>query len=74
MNFKHSYSLPEHLQEEDGLPRSRDERLLWIKRRVESGYYNSDRVIRAVADAFMEPADARRAGERTWRGFGESGG
>lgn len=74
MNFKHSYTLPEHLQDEDGLPRSREERLLWIKRRVEDGYYDSDRVIRAVADAFMEPGEARRAGERTWRGFGTGGG
>ena len=70
MNFKQSYTLPEHLQDEDGLPRSREERLLWIKRRVESGYYNSDRVLRAVAEAFMDPDEARRAGERTWRGFG----
>lgn len=74
MNFKQDYNLPEHLQDESGLPRSREERLLWIKRRVENGYYNTDRVMRAVADAFMEPSEARRAGERTWRGFSEAGG
>lgn len=66
MNFKHEYALPDHLQHDDGLPRNRPERLLWIKCRVEEGYYDTDRVRLAVADAFLEPNELRRAGERTW--------
>ena len=41
MKFKNEYNLPSHLSEEGGLPRSQDERLLWIKQRVEAGYYES---------------------------------
>ena len=67
MNFKKEFPLPEHLQDDEGLPRNREERLLWIKRKVEDGYYDSDEVIKAVADAFLEPTEARRAGDRTWR-------
>ena len=70
MNFKAEYTLPDHMQNEQGLPRNREERLLWIKRKVEDGYYDSDRVMKAVADAFLEPNEARRAGDRTGtRGF-----
>lgn len=65
MNFKRQYSVPSHLEEDDGLPRNREERLLWIRRKVQDGYYDEDRVIRAVADAFLDPTDGRRAGERS---------
>ena len=65
MNFKKEQILPEHLQDAGGLPRNREERLLWIKRKVEEGYYDSERVIKAVADAFLEPQEVRRAGNRT---------
>jgi len=71
MNFKHEYALPDHLQHDDGLPRSRRERLLWIKCKVEEGYYDTDRVRLAVAEAFLEPNELRRAGERTWHRSGE---
>ena len=60
MNFKNEYQLPEHMQESGGLPRSRAERLLWIKRKVEEGYYDTERVKDAVADAFMDPMAAGR--------------
>ena len=62
MNFKKEYNLPTHLNEGGGLPRSQDERLLWIKMRVENGYYESDRIKEAVADAFLDPPTVRRAG------------
>ena len=65
MNFKAEYSLPEHMENDRGLPRSREERLLWIKRKVEDGYYDSAQIIKAVADAFIEPNEARRAGDKT---------
>lgn len=65
MNFKAEYTLPEHMRNDRGLPRNRAERLLWIKRKVEDGYYDSDRVLRAVAEAFLEPNEARRAGDKT---------
>lgn len=67
MNFKSDYPLPSHLEADDGLPRNREERLLWIRRKVEEGYYDDERVIRAVADAFLEPNEARRAGDKSWR-------
>lgn len=67
MNFKHEHTLPSHLQSEAGLPRNREERLLWIRRKVEQGYYDDKRVIRAIADAFLDPNEARRAGDRSWR-------
>lgn len=63
MNFKNEYILPSHLEEDDGLPRNREERLLWIRRKVQDGYYEKSDVIRAVADAFIEPNEARRAGD-----------
>ena len=65
MNFKRQYSVPSHLEEDDGLPRNREERLLWIRRKVQDGYYDEDRVIRAVAEAFLDPTDGRRAGDRS---------
>ena len=71
MNFKNEHDLPSHLANDEGLPRNREERLLWIRRKIEVGYYDDKRVIRAVADAFLEPGEARRAGDRSWRG-GES--
>ena len=64
MNFKNRTDLPSHLKHEGGLPRSREERLLWIRRKVEDGYYDRDRVLRAVAEAFLDPAEMRRAGDR----------
>ena len=64
MKFKNVHNLPSHLSEAAGLPRSRAERLLWIKLRIEDGYYESDRIRQAVADAFMDPATIRRAGEQ----------
>ena len=64
MNFKTETSLPRHMQHEGGLPRSREERLLWIRRKVEDGYYDRSRVLRAVAEAFLDPAEMRRAGDR----------
>lgn len=64
MNFKNQYYLPSHLSEEGGLPRSQEERLLWIKQRVEGGYYESDRIREAVAEAFLDPPTMRRAGDQ----------
>ena len=64
MKFKNVDNLPSHLSESGGLPRSRAERLLWIKLRIEDGYYESDRIRQAVADAFMDPPTIRRAGEQ----------
>lgn len=63
MNFK-DYSLPQHLEEEEGLPRSHQERLLWIKRRVEEGFYNKAKILKAVAEAFLDPPEKRRAGDQ----------
>ena len=64
MKFKNEYNLPSHLSEEGGLPRSQEERLLWIKQRVEVGYYESDRIKQAVAEAFLDPPTTRRAGDQ----------
>ena len=63
MNFK-DYSLPEHLKDEEGLPRSHQERLMWIKRRVEEGFYNKAKILKAVAEAFLDPPEKRRAGDQ----------
>jgi len=62
MKFKKKKTLPAHLEEARGLPRSHAERLQWIRQRVEEGYYDGERIKRAVADAFLEPPDFRRAG------------
>lgn len=67
MNFKEKCSLPSHLQQAGGLPRSQGERLLWIKCRVQEGYYASDKVLQAVADAFLEQPDNRRAGDQAFQ-------
>jgi hypothetical protein len=72
MNFKNEYSVPAHLKDGQGLPRNHEERLLWIKQKVEDGYYDSERVMKAVADAFLEPYDVRRAGDKSWRGSGSA--
>lgn len=63
MNFKTETILPRHMAVDEALPRNREERLLWIRRKVEEGYYDKKRVIRAVADAFIEPHEDRRAGD-----------
>ena len=63
MNFKAEYTLPEHMENDRGLPRSREERLLWVKRKVEDGYYDSAQIMKAVADAFIEP----QRGQARWR-------
>lgn len=63
MNFK-DYPLPEHLKDGEGLPRNHQERLLWIKRRVEEGYYDDVRILKAVAEAFLDPPVNRRAGDQ----------
>ena len=73
MNFKQKSRLPDHLQDGTGLPRSHQERILWIKRRVEEGYYESDNIIKAVADAFLDPPDYRRAGDQAVSGSGGGG-
>ena len=70
MNFKKEYTVPEHLRDGQGLPRNREERLLWIKQKVEEGYYDSERIMEAVAEAFLEPYEVRRAGDKSWRGGG----
>ncbi len=64
MNFKKDYKIPDHLREGRGLPRSQDERLLWIRQRVEEGYYESSRVKEAIAEAFLDPPNYRRAGDQ----------
>jgi len=66
MDFKNKYTLPEHLQDGKGLPRSQQERLLLIKRRVEQGFYDSEHVKQAVAEAFLDPPFFRRAGEQAY--------
>jgi hypothetical protein len=63
MNFK-DYPLPQHLKEAEGLPRSHQERLLWIKRRVEEGFYDKASILQAVAEAFLDPPEKRRAGDQ----------
>lgn len=57
-------SLPQHLKDEGGLPRSHQERLLWIKRRVEEGFYDKASVLKVVAEAFLDPPEKRRAGDQ----------
>ena len=66
MNLKKKYALPEHLKDKKGLPRSQEERLLMIKRRVEDGFYESQQVKLAVADAFLDPPYFRRAGDQAY--------
>jgi len=64
MKLNNSESLPEHLQDPQGLPRNRAERLLWIKRKVDDGYYEENNILEAVAEAFLDPPTNRRAGEQ----------
>ena len=66
MNFKKRYVLPEHLRDGTGLPRSKRERLLVIKRRIEEGYYETERVKLAVAEAFLDPPSFCRAGDQAY--------
>ena len=61
MKFKNSEVLPEHLRDPQGLPRNRSERLLWIKRKVQEGYYEDNSNLEAVAEAFIDPSTNRRA-------------
>ena len=68
MNFKKKISLPAHLQDAQGLPRSHEERILWIKRRVAEGYYDGENILKAVAEAFLEPSEFRRAGDQALAG------
>jgi len=62
MKFKSNHKIPDYLTTGNELPRSQSERLVWIKKRVEDGYYESEKVRMAVADAFIEPPTVRRAG------------
>ena len=64
MNFKKKNTLPVHLRKSRGLPRSHEERLLWIRQRVEEGYYDGEKIKRAVADAFIDPPGFRRSGDQ----------
>lgn len=63
MKFKKTYTLPEHLCDARGLPRNQEERLMWIRQRVKRGYYESERIKKAVAEAFLDPPNQRRAGD-----------
>ncbi|MEE3235019.1 MAG: hypothetical protein VX294_12685 [Candidatus Latescibacterota bacterium] len=62
MKFKRNQKIPEHLDTGADLPRSQQERLEWIRKRVKDGYYESKKIRVAVADAFIEPPGVRRAG------------
>lgn len=66
MDLRNDHAVPDHLRDGRGLPRSQEERLLLIRRRVEVGYYDSDRVKLAVAEAFLDPPLLRRAGEQAY--------
>ena len=68
MNFKQKSTLPDHLEDGTGLYRSHQERILVIRRRVEEGYYESDNIIMAVAEAFLDSPDFRRAGDQAVSG------
>ena len=65
MNFKSEYSLPSHMEGDEGLPRNREERLLWIRRKVQDGYYDNERVIRAVPTRFWNRVRVERAGDQS---------
>ena len=62
MKFKSNHKIPEYLIAGTELPRNQSERLAWIRKRVEDGYYESEKVRVAVAEAFIEPPTVRRAG------------
>ena len=57
---------PEHMRDGRAVPRNRQERLLLIRRRVTQGYYDSLCIRRAVAEAFLEPRQERRAGDQAY--------
>ncbi|MAN24846.1 MAG: hypothetical protein CME10_11315 [Gemmatimonadetes bacterium] len=61
MKFKSKQRLLGYNNSNIDLPRSQKERLEWIKKRVENGYYESKKVRIAVADAFIDPSTVRRA-------------
>ena len=61
MKFKSKQRLLGYNNSNIDLPRSQKERLEWIKKRVENGYYESKKVRVAVADAFIDPSTVRRA-------------
>ena len=61
MKFKSKQRLLGYKNSNIDLPRSQKERLEWIKKRVENGYYESKKVRIAVADAFIDPSTVRRA-------------
>ena len=61
MKFKSKQRLLGYNNSNIDLPRSQKERLEWIKKRVENGYYESKKVRIAVADAFIDPSTDRRA-------------
>ena len=65
MKFKSNHKIPEYLTTGTELPRNQSERLAWIRKRVEDGYYESEKVRVAVAEAFIEPPTVRRAGGST---------
>ena len=61
MKFKSEQRLLGYTNSDVDLPRSQKERLEWIKKRVEKGYYESKKIRVAVADAFIDPSTVRRA-------------
>jgi len=66
MKTKQKIPLPPHLQRAEGLPRSHEERLRWIQKRAEEGYYDSEQVKKATAEALTETLlgfTPRRAGK-----------
>jgi hypothetical protein len=68
MERNQNFELPKHLLNGRGLPRSRAERLLVIRCRAQEGFYDTRRVHLAVAEAFLDPTLARRAGEQAFLG------
>ena len=54
MKAKKPISLPPHLQEAGRSPQNREEQLLWIRKRTEEGYYDSEQVKKVVAETLAE--------------------
>jgi hypothetical protein len=49
---------------QERLPRNRAERLLWLRKKVEEGYYDSEAVRKATAESLLGVLlDDRRAGK-----------
>ena len=69
MKSKNSESLPAHLQDPQGLPRNRAERLLWIKRKVDEGYYEDNNITRSGCGSVSRPANQPK-GWRASTSFG----